>query len=112
MQEGIATILSGLILYHIMVSYKSSYNQDLDTVKSYYLIGVACLLALLFHSSLNRSVVGDFTWAFTQYLETFAILSQFVLFRNKVIMIVGRKAILSRIHLISWRRRQYLECCS
>jgi hypothetical protein len=67
-----------------MVVYKSSYNGDLDTVKSYYLIGVAAVLALLFHSSLNRSFVGDYTWAFTQYLETFAILSQFVLFRNKV----------------------------
>lgn len=67
-----------------MVSFKGSYNQDLDTVKSYYLIGAAGILALLFHSSLNRSFVGDYTWAFTQYLETFAILSQFVLFRNKV----------------------------
>ena len=76
-----------------MVIYKNSYNQDLDTVKSYYLIGAAILLALLFHSSLNRSVVGDFTWAFTQYLETFAILSQFVLFRNKVVLIIGRKVI-------------------
>lgn len=83
-QEFLATVLAGYILYSIMVVYKSSYNGDLDTVKSYYLIGVAAVLALLFHSSLNRSFVGDYTWAFTQYLETFAILSQFVLFRNKV----------------------------
>lgn len=75
---------SGYILYCIMVSFKTSYNQDLDTVKSYWLIGAAALLAVLFHSSLNRSLVGDYTWAFSQYLETFAILSQFVLFRNKV----------------------------
>jgi len=67
-----------------MVLFKGSYSQDLDTVKSYYLIILAVVLALLFHSSLNRSFIGDFTWAFTQYLETFAILSQFVLFRNKV----------------------------
>ena len=84
MQEGIALILSGYILYSIMVVFKTSYNQDLDTVKSYYLIGAAAVLAVLFHSSLNRSLIGDYFWAFSQYLETIAILSQFVLFRNKV----------------------------
>ena len=67
-----------------MVVFKTSYNQDLDTVKSYYLIGAAAVLAVLFHSSLNRSLIGDYFWAFSQYLETIAILSQFVLFRNKV----------------------------
>ena len=76
-----------------MVLFKGSYNQDLDTVKSYYLIAVAGVLALLFHSSLNRSFIGDFTWAFTQYLETFAIFSQFVLFRNKVTLLQCSKEI-------------------
>lgn len=84
-QEAVAVLLSGYILYCIMIKFKTSYNQDLDTVKSYYLILVAAVLALLFHSSLNRSFVGDYFWAFSQYLETFAILSQFVLFRNKVL---------------------------
>ena len=84
-QEWLALGLSAYILYCIMVTFKSSYNQDLDSVKFYYLIIVAAVLAVLFHSSLNRSLVGDFLWAFTQYLETFAILSQFVLFKNKVI---------------------------
>jgi len=51
-----------------MKTFKSSYNQDLDTVKSYYLILVAAILAMVFHSSLNRSLVGDYIWAFTQYL--------------------------------------------
>lgn len=83
-QEFLATVLSGYVLYNIMVVFRTSYNHDLDTVKSYYLIGLAAVLALLFHSSLNRSFLGDYTWAFTQYLETFAIFSQFVLFRNKV----------------------------
>jgi len=67
--------------------------MDLDTVKSYYLIALTLGLAVLFHSNLNRSPVGDFLWAFTQYLETFAILSQFVLFRNNVQLFLFRKAI-------------------
>lgn len=83
-QEALALFLSGYILYCICVTFKTSYNHDLDTVKSYYLIGLAAVLAVLFHSSLNRNVFGDYFWAFSQYLETFAILSQFVLFRNKV----------------------------
>jgi uncharacterized membrane protein len=85
-QELAATAFSGFILYSIWVTFRTSYNQDLDTVKSYYLILAAAVLAVLFHSNLNRSLVGDFLWAFTQYLETFAILSQFVLFRNKVVV--------------------------
>lgn len=44
----------------------------------------AFVLAIFFHSNLNRSLFGDVAWAFTQYLETFAILSQFVLFNKKV----------------------------
>ena len=83
-QEVLATILSGYILYCIWEPYKTSYNQDLDVVKSYYLIIVAAILGVLFHSDLNRSFLGDFTWAFTQYLETIAIISQFVLFNKKV----------------------------
>lgn len=51
-----------------MVPYNISYNQDLDTVKSYYLVGVAFILAILFHSNLNKSLLGDFLWAFNQYL--------------------------------------------
>ena len=79
-----ATIFVGYILYAIMVPFKTSYNQDLDVIKSYYLIIFAAVLAIFFHSSLNRSLFGDFGWAFTQYLETVAILSQFILFTKKV----------------------------
>lgn len=44
----------------------------------------AAVMALLFHSNLNRTIVADYGWAFTQYLETVAILGQFVLFTRKV----------------------------
>lgn len=67
-----------------MEPFKTSYNRDLDVIKSYYLIAVAAVFALLFHSNLNRSLWADFGWAFTQYLETIAILSQFILFNKKV----------------------------
>jgi hypothetical protein len=67
-QEFIATILSAYILYCIQVTYRISYHKDLDSVKSYYLIALAFVLAVLFHSNLNRSLVGDFLWAFSQYL--------------------------------------------
>ena len=95
-----------------MVAFKSSYNQDLDTVKCYYLIALAAVLALLFHSSLNRSFIGDYTWAFTQYLETFAIFSQFVLFRNKVRIAGFRRGTLRATLRISWQPRRYRGCFS
>ena len=61
-------MLAAFVLYNIIVVFRTSYNSDLDTVKSYYLVGVAAVLAFFFHSSLNRSFIGDYTWAFTQYL--------------------------------------------
>lgn len=106
MQEALALFLSGYILYCIVVTFRTSYNYDLDTCKSYYLIAAAAVLAVLFHSSLNRSLVGDYLWAFSQYLETFAILSQFVLFRNKVPFLQFRKEISNHTPPTSWRRRE------
>jgi len=55
-------------LYAILVPFKTSYNQDLDTVKCYYLIIFAAVMAAVFHSNLNRTVIADYGWAFTQYL--------------------------------------------
>lgn len=84
LQEVLGTVFCGYILYAIFKPFRTSYNQDLDVVKSYYLIAFAAVMALLFHSNLNRTIVADYGWAFTQYLETVAILSQFVLFTKKV----------------------------
>lgn len=84
LQEVLATCFAFYILYTIFVPFKTSYNKDLDTVKSYYLIAFAAVVAIFFHSNLNRSLFADYGWAFTQYLETVAILSQFVLFTKKV----------------------------
>lgn len=66
------------------MKFKTSYNKDLDVVKSYYLIAVAFLVALVFHPNLNRHFYADFAWAFSQYLETIALLAQFILFNKKV----------------------------
>lgn len=67
-QEIVGTALSGYILYCIVGPFKTSYNRDLDVIKSWYLMIVAAVFAVLFHSNLNRSVWADFGWAFSQYL--------------------------------------------
>jgi hypothetical protein len=108
-QEGAATVFASYILYCIFVKFKTSYDRDLDTVKSYWLIAGAAVLAALFHSNLNRSLVGDYLWAFTQYLESFAIMSQFVLFRNKVYMTLFRKEIFNLSHPTSSLHKEFLE---
>ena len=91
LQEVLATCFAIYILYAIYVPFRTSYNQDLDTVKSYYLIAFAAVVAIFFHSNLNRSLFADYGWAFTQYLETVAILSQFVLFTKKVLLFLFRE---------------------
>lgn len=95
----IGTVLAGYILYCIVVPFRTSYNRDLDIIKSWYLIIVAAVFAVLFHSNLNRSVWADFGWAFSQYLETIAILSQFILFNKKVIVIANSGRINRDLHV-------------
>jgi hypothetical protein len=105
----LATALAGYILYCIVGPFKTSYNRDLDVIKSWYLIIVAAVFAVLFHSNLNRSVWADFGWAFSQYLETIAILSQFILFNKKVEknIIIGRRD--RDIHVALYRGPSYLK---
>jgi hypothetical protein len=68
LQEILGTVLAGYILYCIVGPFRTSYNRDIDVIKSWYLIVVAAFFAVLFHSNLNRSVWADFGWAFSQYL--------------------------------------------
>lgn len=104
------TALSGYILWCIMGPFKTSYNRDLDVIKSWYLIIVAAVFAVLFHSNLNRSVWADFGWAFSQYLETIAILSQFILFNKKVhFNLIFREGKSKHIQAILLQLRQFLE---
>lgn len=70
---------------------------------------VAAIFAVLFHSNLNRSVWADFGWAFTQYLETIAILSQFILFNRKVFIFKFRVDKYKPIHHILSRLKQFQE---
>ena len=41
-------------------------------------------MAIFFHSNLSGDFLADYGWAFSQYLETIAIMSQLVLFVKKV----------------------------
>ncbi len=78
-------------------------------IKSWYLIIVAAVFAILFHSNLNRSVWADFGWAFSQYLETIAILSQFILFNKKVRNYVISGRININIHITFHRSTGNIE---
>ena len=86
-QEAIAAGLSLFIISEISVTFRTSYSQDYDVVKCYYLIVFAAIAAVFFHSSWSEHFLIDYLWALTQYLETIAILGQLVLFVKKVTVI-------------------------
>lgn len=109
LQEVLATAFSYYILYAIYGPYKTSYNQDVDTIKSYYLVIFAAVMAIFFHSNLNRTIVADYGWAFTQYLETVAILSQFILFTKKVSIFLFREEKSKHTLLTLWPHKQFQE---
>lgn len=68
MQEFLAVGLSAWIVYLITTKYTTSYQKSEDVIKFWYLVIAAFVFAIFFHSNLNRSVIADFAWAFTQYL--------------------------------------------
>ena len=77
-------VLCCSLLYLIYFKYKETSDLMQDSkVPFYYLAIPAYVLALIVRSSLNRNAFSDINWAFSMYLETFAIFPQILLFTIK-----------------------------
>ncbi len=68
----------------LMNSYQYYAESHFDSVKSYYIIGMACVAALIVRPSISRRFLLNFIWVFAFYIETFAIIPQLMLFVKKV----------------------------
>lgn len=82
--EIINLILCVYLLYLLFIKYRSSADIDLDkNVPFYYFVLISFVFAIFFHSSLTNNLVCDISWAFSIYLETFAVFPQIYLFYRK-----------------------------
>lgn len=81
--EIVAFLCCGSLIYFIHNKFKSTFNQEIDNVKWFYLVPVAFVLAMMFHPSLNNNFICDVAWTFALYLEAVAMFPQIYLFAKK-----------------------------
>jgi len=81
--EALSCMLSGTIVYMCRVRHRDTFNASADTVKHYYLLLPALVLALLFHPSLNAFMPADIAWTFALYLESIVCLPQLFMFQKE-----------------------------
>lgn len=94
--------------------WKATYDRDNDTFRIRYLIIPSAILALIWHGPPRRALVLDMLWAFSQYLESVAILPQIFLLEyterydaltSNYLFCLGAYRVL---YLIHWILRYYL----
>lgn len=79
--DVISLLICGLLIYQIFYRYRETSDVMLDKkLPWYYLVIPTYIFALIFRSNLNYNKFADTNWAFSNYLEAFAILPQIVLF--------------------------------
>ena len=74
----------GLLIYLIHYKYRETADILLDGKIPFYYLAIPCyVLALIIRSTLNNNSFCDVNWAFSMYLEAFAIFPQILLFSIK-----------------------------
>merc|ERR1712046_171129 len=71
--ESVQFALIGYLLYEVKYgSCKNQYHREHDTFPLMYLIIPSAVLAIFFHSTLNKHLASDVMWAFALNLESVA----------------------------------------
>ena len=73
-----------LLIYLIYIKYRETSDIMSDGKVPFYVLAIpSYILAIIFRSSLNHNAFCDINWAFSMYLEAFAIFPQILLFTIK-----------------------------
>ena len=80
----LSMVISFLLIYLIYFKYRDTSDLMIDNKLPFYYLVIPCyILAIIIRSSLNNNVFCDINWAFSMYLEAFAIFPQILLFSIK-----------------------------
>ncbi|KAJ7543375.1 hypothetical protein O6H91_09G034800 [Diphasiastrum complanatum] len=89
MEHNIHTILDFLtlittawVIYMIRFKLKSTYMEDLDTLRIYYVFVPCAILALIIQPTNTHHVINRTLWAFCVYLESVSVLPQLRIMQN------------------------------
>ena len=66
--------------------YKETSDINLDNIKYYYFAIPCLILSILIHPTLNHNFLTDTFWAFSMYLQAFAIFPQIQLIDKTKLM--------------------------
>ena len=84
LSDTLAFLICGLLIYLIYYKYRETSDLQLDgKIPFYFLVIPTYALAVIIRSSLNNNMFCDINWAFSMYLEAFAIFPQILLFALK-----------------------------
>ena len=84
LSDTLAFLICGLLIYLIYYKYRETSDLQLDgKIPFYFLVIPTYALAVVIRSSLNNNMFCDINWAFSMYLEAFAIFPQILLFALK-----------------------------
>lgn len=84
LSDIISLLICCLLIYLIYFKYRETSDILSDgKLPFYFLVIPSYILAIMFRSSLNNNAFCDINWAFSMYLETFAIFPQILLFTIK-----------------------------
>lgn len=84
LSDLVSVSICGYLVYLIYYGYKETSDLMSDNKLPFYYLAIPTyLFAILAHSDLNRHALIDTNWAFSMYLESFAIFPQILLFSLK-----------------------------
>ncbi|KAF5455772.1 hypothetical protein F2P56_025318, partial [Juglans regia] len=82
-----ATLVTTLwVIYMIRFNLKSSYMEDKDNFKIYYVVIPCAVLSFLIHPTTQHHILNRIFWAFCVYLEAVSVLPQLRVMQNTKIV--------------------------
>lgn len=82
--EILSLIICLYLLYMLYFKYNETADIELDKKVRFYYFAIPCyIFAIFFRSAITRNAFCDINWAFSNYLETFAVFPQIFLFYTK-----------------------------
>eukprot|EP00899_Mesostigma_viride_P023680 jgi/Mesvir1/4497/Mv03776-RA.1 len=75
-------VCTGFVLFCMFSKLRSTYQEELDSVKIRYVLVPCALLALVIHPTTPHSIVDRILWAFCVYLEAVSVLPQLQMIQN------------------------------
>lgn len=80
--DMLTLLATGWVVYTLRFQLADTYQDDQDTIKTYYVVVPCMVLAALAHPATNHPLVFRILWALCVYLEAVSVLPQLRMMQN------------------------------